>query len=38
MSDVAQQGSALGRALQKMTDRERKLVVAMIVVPFVGWL
>jgi type II secretory pathway component PulM len=31
MSDVVQQVSALGRALQKMTDRERRLVVIMIV-------
>ena len=35
MSDVVQEGSALTRALQKMTDRERKLVavgVAAVVV------
>jgi general secretion pathway protein M len=31
MSDAVPQGSSLGRALQKMTDRERKLVIVMIV-------
>jgi type II secretory pathway component PulM len=31
MSDVSEQGSTLGRALQKMTDRERKLVIVAIV-------